>query len=201
MMAWERALVRSYRQSQPSDRLRSETGSYRMVGAAGPAHGAPARNIERMPEHGRPRSGLQGLPTVSRARPVGIGVAWSGRLKRRTMRQLRSKVGGSAHHHSVYVVLLRPGVRKLRQVQRENPLHDPAMPCVYVGMTGLTPEERFENHKKGIKAAGVVKRYGVKLLPELYAHLNPMPFEAAVQMEQDLAEDLRRLRYTVTGGH
>lgn len=117
------------------------------------------------------------------------------------MRQLRSKVGGSAHHHSVYVVLLRPGVRKLRQVQRENPLHDPAMPCVYVGMTGLTPEERFENHKKGIKAAGVVKRYGVKLLPELYAHLNPMPFEAAVQMEQDLAEDLRRLRYTVTGGH
>lgn len=75
------------------------------------------------------------------------------------------------------------------------------MPCVYVGMTGLTPEERFENHKKGIKAAGVVKRYGVKLLPELYAHLNPMPFEAAVQMEQDLAEDLRRLRYTVTGGH
>lgn len=31
--------------------------------------------------------------------------------------------------------------------------------------------------------------------------LNPMPFEAAVQMEMDLAEDLRRLRYTVAGGH
>ena len=73
--------------------------------------------------------------------------------------------------------------------------------CHLSGVPGLTPEERFENHKKGIKAAGVVKRYGVKLLPELYAHLNPMPFEAAVQMEQDLAEDLRRLRYTVTGGH
>jgi hypothetical protein len=38
-------------------------------------------------------------------------------------------------------------------------------------------------------------------LPELYAHLNPMPFEAAVQMEEDLAEDLRRAGYTVTGGH
>jgi hypothetical protein len=28
-----------------------------------------------------------------------------------------------------------------------------------------------------------------------------MPFEAAAQMEQDLAEDLRRTGYTVTGGH
>jgi len=68
-------------------------------------------------------------------------------------------------------------------------------------MTGLTPEERFENHKAGIKDAGVVKRYGIRLLPELYAHLNPMPFEAAVQMEMDLAEDLRQVGYTVTGGH
>jgi hypothetical protein len=32
-------------------------------------------------------------------------------------------------------------------------------------------------------------------------HLNPMPFEAAAQMEIDLAEDLRRAGYTVTGGH
>jgi hypothetical protein len=28
-----------------------------------------------------------------------------------------------------------------------------------------------------------------------------MPYAAAVQMEQDLAEDLRREGYTVTGGH
>lgn len=75
------------------------------------------------------------------------------------------------------------------------------MPCVYVGMTGLTPEERFVNHKQGIKAAAVVRKYGVRLLPELYVHLNPMPYEAAARMEMDLAEDLRRLGYTVTGGH
>jgi len=43
--------------------------------------------------------------------------------------------------------------------------------------------------------------YGLRLLPELYAHLNPMPFEAAAQMAQDLAEDLRRAGYTVTGCH
>jgi hypothetical protein len=68
-------------------------------------------------------------------------------------------------------------------------------------MTGLPPEERFANHKAGKKAASVVKRYGLRLLPELYEHLNPMPFEAAAQMEQDLAEDLRRTGYSVTGGH
>ena len=68
-------------------------------------------------------------------------------------------------------------------------------------MTGLTPEERFANHKAGIKAASVVTRYGIRLLPELFGHLNPMPYAAAVQMEMDLAEDLRRAGYTVTGGH
>ena len=62
-------------------------------------------------------------------------------------------------------------------------------------------KKRFANHKASIKSAWVVKRYGLRLLPELYAHLNPMPFDAAVQMEMDLAEDLRRLGYTVTGGH
>jgi hypothetical protein len=47
----------------------------------------------------------------------------------------------------------------------------------------------------------VVKRYGLHLLPELCEHLNPMPFEAAAQMEKDLADDLRRAVYTVTARH
>jgi len=38
------------------------------------------------------------------------------------------------------------------------------------------------------------------LMPELYEYLNPMPFEAAAQMEKDLAADLRAEGYTVTGG-
>jgi hypothetical protein len=36
---------------------------------------------------------------------------------------------------------------------------------------------------------------------EFYEHLNPMPFEAVVQMEVELAEELRPAGYTVTGGH
>jgi hypothetical protein len=121
-------------------------------------------------------------------------------MRRRTFRQLRA-AGEAGHHHSVYVVLLDPAVARLRKVRAENPGRNPDLPCVYVGMTGLTPEERFANHKAGVKAAAVVRRHGVRLLPELYEHLNPMPHEAAVQMEMDLAEDLRSAGYTVTGGH
>ena len=121
-------------------------------------------------------------------------------MKRRTLKQLRSKLE-SLDHHNVYVVLLDPGVGKLRKVRVENPKRDPKKPCLYVGRTGLAPEERFANHKAGLKDATLVKRYGIRLLPELYEHLNPMPFEAAVQMEKDLADDLRGAGYTVMGGH
>ena len=121
-------------------------------------------------------------------------------MKRRTFRRIRAEVQPQ-HHHNVYVVLLDRAVGELRGVRADNPARDPKKPCLYVGMTGLTPEERFAHHKAGTKAASLVKRYGVRLIPELYAHLNPMPFEAAAQMEKELAEDLRRAGYTVTGGH
>ena len=116
-------------------------------------------------------------------------------------RKARDRIRTEAFHHHVYVVMLKPEVARLRKVKRENPLRREEMPCVYVGMTGLTPEERFANHKAGIKGAYVVKRYGVRLMPELFAHLNPMPFAAAVLMERDLAVDFRQQGYTVTGGH
>ncbi len=121
-------------------------------------------------------------------------------MKRRTLHQVRSE-SFPEHHHNVYVVLLDSAAGKILSIAAANPKRDPGKPCVYVGMTGLTPEERFANHKAGVKAAGVVKRYGLRLLPELYEHLNPMPYEAAAQMESDLAEDLRQAGYTVTGGH
>jgi hypothetical protein len=104
------------------------------------------------------------------------------------------------HHHNVYVILLDPKVAEHPSVRRINPRRDPAKPCLYVGMTGLDPEERFRNHKEGHKAAWTVKRYGIRLLPEFYACFNPMPFNIAAEMEVGLAEDLRAEGYTVTGG-
>src|SRR5713226_8804064 len=91
-------------------------------------------------------------------------------------------------HHSVYVVYLR------------NPRGD-GQAGYYVGMTGLTPEQRFQNHKKGIKAAGVVRRFGERLVPRLYEHLNPMPYGKAKEMEVMLAESLRKRGFVVYGGH
>jgi hypothetical protein len=104
-------------------------------------------------------------------------------------------------HHNVYVILLSDAVAKHPSVLRLNPKRDPLKPCVYVGMTGIPVDHRFENHKNGYKSAWIVRKYGLRLMPELYEHLNPMPFEAAVQMEAELAEDLRTAGYTVTGGH
>jgi hypothetical protein len=91
-------------------------------------------------------------------------------------------------HHSVYVVYLR------------NPNGD-GKAGYYVGMTGLAPEERFKNHKRGYKAAGIVKKCGERLVPKLYAHLNPMPYAKAVAMEAMLADSLRKRGYLVFGGH
>lgn len=64
-------------------------------------------------------------------------------------------------------------------------------PCVYVGMTGLKPEERFRGHLNGVHSARLVRKYGRRLLPELYQHFNPLPYELAQQMEPELARQLR----------
>ena len=120
------------------------------------------------------------------------------------MRRTRTrdkKTAATEFHHNVYVILLDAKAAKHPSVLRANPQRDPTKPCIYVGMSGLPPEHRFENHKHGYKAAWVVEKYGIRLLRELYEHLNPMPFEAAAQMEVELAEDLRAEGYTVTGGH
>lgn len=111
---------------------------------------------------------------------------------------LLSPMAGQFHHH-VYVVLLDKAALKDRKVIAANPKRDSKKPCVYVGMTGLPPIERFQNHKDGYKSSHYVQKYGVRLLPELYEYLNPMPYDAACQMEKDLAADLRDQGYTVCG--
>src|SRR5439155_21439981 len=115
-------------------------------------------------------------------------------------RKRRFRLPARQFHHSVYVVWRSKRALKELSMLRLNPKWDPNKPCVYVGMTGLAVDHRFENHKNGYKAARLVKKYGVRLMPELYAHLNPMLFEAATEMEKDLAEDLRNEGYTVAGG-
>lgn len=95
------------------------------------------------------------------------------------------------YHHNVYIVELDPSVRDDRRFAEVNPDCSTELPCLYVGLTGLAPEERFARHKAGVQQSRIVKRYGLRLLPAMYEHLNPMPYEAAAQMEAELAEELR----------
>lgn len=64
-------------------------------------------------------------------------------------------------------------------------------------MTGLDPDLRFDRHKAGVQASRFVLQYGLRLLPQLYEVCNPMPYEAARELEVELAIGLREARYGV----
>jgi hypothetical protein len=48
---------------------------------------------------------------------------------------------------------------------------DPRIPWVYVGSSARTPEERFAQHQRGCKSARLVKRFALRLRPDLYEDL------------------------------
>ena len=106
----------------------------------------------------------------------------------------------SRHHHYVYVVELDDRVWNVARFRRANPGYDATKPCVYVGMTGLSPDVRFDKHKAGIQANRFVELYGERLLPKLYEVYNPMPYDAARDMEVELAIALREKGYGVWQG-
>jgi len=56
------------------------------------------------------------------------------------------------HHHHVYVVQLSDCVWNEPAFRRANPDHHLDKPLVYVGMTGLDPDLRFDRHKAGVQA-------------------------------------------------
>jgi predicted GIY-YIG superfamily endonuclease len=92
-------------------------------------------------------------------------------------------------NHSVYVILL----------------HDPSRMGrwgLYVGQTSRDPDLRFDQHKAGHKASRAVKRFGVRLLPHLVAHLNPMTAWESLEVEASLADAFRNAGIPwIEGGH
>lgn len=91
--------------------------------------------------------------------------------------------------HSVYVILLHNPAR--------------AQPWgLYVGQTSRDPDWRFDQHKAGYKASGAVRRFGVRVLPALTAHLNPMRGWEAIDLEAALADAFRDAGVPwIEGGH
>lgn len=96
----------------------------------------------------------------------------------------------------LYVVALDPTVRQERLFQKEN-LHGGDQ-CLYVGSTAHSPEHRFAQHKAGqFSNRGWVKKYGLRLVPELAGSEVFATRDAAEQAEGELASRLRQQGYAV----
>ena len=100
-------------------------------------------------------------------------------------------------HYHVWVVELAKQVLDEPRFMKANPGYQADKPWAYVGTTGVDPDVRFDKHKAGIQANRYVQRFGLRLLPEIYAAYNPMSYDAARDMEVELAIDLREGGYGV----
>ena len=107
------------------------------------------------------------------------------------------KVATRRHHHHVYVVELHDRVWNEARFRAANPDYQLGRPFVYVGMTGLDPDLRFDRHKAGIQANRFVLEFGLRLLPKLYEVYNPMPYHGACEMEVELGIALREKGFGV----
>lgn len=114
---------------------------------------------------------------------------WMRRAKSAALYLRAATTGKPGARHSVYVILL----------------HDPQQNGrwgLYVGQTSLDPDLRFDQHKSGYKASRAVTRFGLCLLPELVAHLNPMSGPESLDLEAALADIFRAAGVPwIEGGH
>lgn len=68
---------------------------------------------------------------------------------------------------------------------------DPRIPWVYVGSSAREAEIRFAQHRRGYKSARLVKRFALRLRPDLYEDLPPYRGTRAAQAaEVDRAREL-----------
>jgi len=100
-------------------------------------------------------------------------------------------------HHHVYVIELHKDVLLEPRFRKNNQGYVDGKPCVYVGMTGLDPDVRFDKHKAGIQANRFAQQYGLRLLPDLYEGFNPMSYDDAVDKEIEVAIDLQSAGFGV----
>ncbi len=104
--------------------------------------------------------------------------------------------------YSVYVIELDPEVLIAEpKFRRANPDWQDGKPCVYVGSTAHTPEERFAQHLAGEHANRYAHAYGVRLRPRLYGGWQHYESRAeAERAEEQRALSLRKRGYAVWYG-
>lgn len=117
------------------------------------------------------------------------GPLWLAKARRAALSLTAQTRRARGARHSVYVVLLH-------DERRADPWG------LYVGQTSRDPDLRFDQHKTGYKASGPVRRFGMRLLPDLVAHLNPLGRWEALDLEAGLADAFRHAGVPwVEGGH
>ena len=94
-----------------------------------------------------------------------------------------ARAGESGVVAGVYVIELERGAGRRR---------DPRIPWVYVGSSAREPEIRFAQHRRGYRSSGIVKRFALRLRPDLYEDLptyrgSARAREAEVERARDLA--------------
>ena len=94
--------------------------------------------------------------------------------------------------YNVYVIELDKEVLISKKFRERNPHLNPRKACFYVGQTTHDPETRFKQHKTGYKANRFVKKYGLKLVPQIFKKFNPIPKRKNAEfIEKWIAEKLR----------
>ena len=103
--------------------------------------------------------------------------------------------------YTVYVIELDDEVYSSARFRAANPDWSPAKPCVSVGSTAPTPEERFQQHLRGHKSNAYAHQYAVRLMPRLYRSWQDYPTRAeAERAEGRRALSLRKRGYAVWYG-
>jgi predicted GIY-YIG superfamily endonuclease len=107
-----------------------------------------------------------------------------------------SAASWSRGHHTVYAIELDPIVWRNRAFRERNP-GGAASGCLYIGVTGLSPEQRFERHREGTQSGRYVRAHGVRLRLDLVEGFSRLPFRIAACMEPKLAAWLRAQGFAV----
>lgn len=102
----------------------------------------------------------------------------------------------SRGHHSLYAIELDRKVWKNRAFRERNP-GGAEGGCLYVGVTGLSPDERFDRHRMGVQSGRFVRTHGVRLRLDLVEGFSRLPHGIAASMEPRIAAWLRAQGFAV----
>ena len=100
--------------------------------------------------------------------------------------------------YNVYVIELDREVLTSKKFREKNPNMKPKGACFYVGQTIHDPETRFKQHKSGYKSNRYAKKYGLRLVPQIFSKFNPIAKRKEAEfLEQWIADKLRDMGHGV----